>query len=45
MPLLAFVLWIGLNPEPFTRVLHVTVEHLLTQVHSTGSYATAGPLW
>ncbi len=38
-PLLAFVLWIGLNPQPFTRVLHTSVQHLLTQVQSTAAYA------
>jgi NADH-quinone oxidoreductase subunit M len=38
-PLLVFVLWIGLNPQPFTRVLHASVEHLVTQVHTTGTYA------
>jgi NADH-quinone oxidoreductase subunit M len=31
-PLLFFVLWIGLSPEPFLKVLHVSVNHLLTQV-------------
>jgi NADH-quinone oxidoreductase subunit M len=31
-PLLVFVLWIGLNPQPFTRVLHASVENLLKQV-------------
>jgi NADH-quinone oxidoreductase subunit M len=32
-PLLVFVLWIGLNPEPFTRVLHASVLNLLQQVN------------
>ncbi len=31
-PLLVFVLWIGLNPQPFTRVLHASVDNLLKQV-------------
>ena len=31
-PLLVFVFWIGLNPAPFTRVLHASVERLLKQV-------------
>jgi NADH-quinone oxidoreductase subunit M len=31
-PLLVFVLWIGLNPAPFVRVMHATVVHLLQQV-------------
>ena len=32
-PLLVFVFWIGLHPEPFTRVLHASVQHLLDQAH------------
>ncbi len=32
-PLLLFVFWIGLHPEPFTRVLHASVQHLLDQAH------------
>lgn len=31
-PLLLFVFWIGLSPEPFTRVMHASVTHLLSQV-------------
>jgi NADH-quinone oxidoreductase subunit M len=31
VPLLVFVFWIGLHPEPFTRVLHASVQHLLVQ--------------
>jgi NADH-quinone oxidoreductase subunit M len=38
-PLLVFVVWIGLNPQPFTRVLHATVENLLKQVAIPGSAA------
>jgi NADH-quinone oxidoreductase subunit M len=30
-PLLVFVFWIGLQPAPFTRVLHATVSHLIQQ--------------
>ena len=30
-PLLVFVFWIGLHPEPFTRVLDASVKHLLEQ--------------
>jgi hypothetical protein len=38
------VFWIGLNPEPFTRVLHVSVRHLLEQVgRAPGLPALAGP--
>ena len=39
-PLLVFVFWIGLHPEPFTRVLHASVEHLLVQAQSTQPVAT-----
>lgn len=31
-PLLVLVFWIGLNPQPFTRVMHASVRHLLEQV-------------
>jgi NADH-quinone oxidoreductase subunit M len=30
-PLLVFVFWIGLHPEPFTRVMHASVDQLLKQ--------------
>lgn len=43
-PLLVFVFWIGLNPEPFTRVLRVSVDHLLEQVGSAPVLTTiTGP--
>jgi len=32
-PLVVFVFWIGLNPEPFMRVLHASVEQLIQQVN------------
>jgi NADH-quinone oxidoreductase subunit M len=32
-PLLVLVFWIGLHPEPFTRVLDASVKHLLEQAH------------
>jgi NADH-quinone oxidoreductase subunit M len=38
-PLLIFVFWIGLHPEPFTRVLHTSVQHLLEQTQQVGGYA------
>ncbi len=40
-PLLVFVFWIGLHPEPFTRVMHASVQHLLTQVTQSAAYASA----
>ena len=30
-PLLVFVFWIGLHPQPFVRAMHATVLHLLQQ--------------
>jgi NADH-quinone oxidoreductase subunit M len=30
-PLLVFVFWIGLHPEPFTRVMHASVQRVLQQ--------------
>jgi len=33
-PLLIFVFWIGLNPDPFTRVMHTSVERVIEQVNS-----------
>jgi NADH-quinone oxidoreductase subunit M len=39
-PLLVLVFWIGLNPRPFTRVLHASVENLVAQVE--GSAVQAG---
>jgi len=38
-PLLVFVFWIGLHPEPFTRVLHASVQHLLQQTQRATAYA------
>jgi NADH-quinone oxidoreductase subunit M len=35
-PLLVFVFWIGLHPAPFTRIMHVSVQHLLEQSQSSG---------
>jgi NADH-quinone oxidoreductase subunit M len=39
-PLLAFVFWIGLHPEPFTHVLDASVKHLLDQAHQVQSIST-----
>ncbi len=39
VPLLVFVLWIGLKPEPFTRVLHASVQNLLEQVARSSTLA------
>jgi NADH-quinone oxidoreductase subunit M len=44
-PLLVFVFWIGLRPEPFLSVMHTSVAHLLTQVHAASPLIiTAGSL-
>jgi NADH-quinone oxidoreductase subunit M len=47
-PLLVFVFWIGLHPEPFTRVMHTSVQHLLEQTRGqtvawTSPASAAGP--
>ena len=39
-PLLVFVFWIGLHPQPFVNVMDATVQHLLAQV---GPAVTAAP--
>ncbi len=36
LPLVVFVFWVGFYPQPFLDVMHVSVEHLLDQVH--GAY-------
>jgi NADH-quinone oxidoreductase subunit M len=36
LPLALFVLWVGLYPRPFLDIIHVSVEHLLDQVHGPG---------
>ncbi len=33
LPLAVFVFWVGLYPKPFLNIIHVSVEHLLQQVH------------
>jgi NADH-quinone oxidoreductase subunit M len=33
-PLLIFVFWIGLGPQPFLEVMHTSVAHLLEQVNA-----------
>ncbi|MEN8257849.1 MAG: NADH-quinone oxidoreductase subunit M [Thermodesulfobacteriota bacterium] len=40
VPLLIFVFWIGLAPEPFMNVMHTSVEFLLNQVHSSQAVAS-----
>ncbi|MBM3892008.1 MAG: NADH-quinone oxidoreductase subunit M, partial [Verrucomicrobia bacterium] len=42
-PLLLFVFWIGLNPEPFTRVMHASVENLLKQANCAAAQASIAP--
>ena len=39
-PLLVFVFWIGLHPEPFTRVLDASVKHLLEQTQQASAVST-----
>ena len=40
-PLLVFVFWIGLHPEPFTRVMHTSVQNLLRQTQPAAGLAAA----
>jgi len=40
-PLLVFVFWIGLHPEPFTRVMHASVQNVIQQTQ--GRAAPAAP--
>jgi NADH-quinone oxidoreductase subunit M len=40
-PLLLLVFWIGLHPEPFTRVMHASVQHLLAQTHPAAGFVAA----
>ena len=40
-PLLVFVFWIGLHPEPFTRVMDKTVAHLIEQSRRDKVHVTA----
>jgi NADH-quinone oxidoreductase subunit M len=42
-PLLVFVFWIGLNPEPFTRVLDASVKHLVEQAEPAASAVAIKP--
>ncbi len=44
-PLLVFVFWIGLAPEPFMAVMHTSVDHLLQQIGTPqGAPATVAQL-
>ncbi|OGQ86153.1 MAG: NADH-quinone oxidoreductase subunit M [Deltaproteobacteria bacterium RIFOXYD12_FULL_56_24] len=43
-PLLIFVFWIGLSPEPFLRVMHVSVTHLIEQVGGLGDAVSVAKL-
>ncbi len=40
-PLLVFVFWIGLHPQPFVRVMHASVQHLLEQANGSLAHAAA----
>lgn len=43
-PLLVFVFWIGLNPQPIIRIMHASVVHLLQQANHTAVQVAALPL-
>ncbi len=40
-PLLVFVFWIGLHPEPFTRVMNASVKHVMEQAQRAPADAPA----
>lgn len=40
-PLLVFVFWIGLHPQPFIHVMHASVQHLLEQANGPLAHAAA----
>lgn len=42
-PLIAFVFWIGLNPNPIVRIMHASVVHLLQQANHTAVQVAALP--
>ncbi|MBI5694869.1 MAG: NADH-quinone oxidoreductase subunit M [Nitrospirae bacterium] len=44
IPLAVLVFWIGLFPNPFLNILHVTVRHLLEQVNGTAQITAAAML-
>ena len=39
VPLLVFVFWIGLHPQPFLHVMHASVQHLLEQANGPLAHA------
>jgi NADH-quinone oxidoreductase subunit M len=39
LPLLVFVFWIGLNPAPFTNVMHASVQHVIQQAQQSSTLA------
>ena len=43
-PLLVFVFWIGLAPEPFMNVMHSSVDHLIEQVNMVKQVAESAHL-
>jgi NADH-quinone oxidoreductase subunit M len=42
-PLLVFVFWIGLHPQPFTRVMHASVQRLLEHSSHASAFALVPP--
>jgi NADH-quinone oxidoreductase subunit M len=42
-PLVVFVFWIGLHPQPFMDVLHASVQRILEQVHNGSAFASLPP--
>ncbi len=42
-PLIVFVFWIGLNPQPIMRIMHASVAHLIQQAHPVLTQVAALP--
>ena len=42
LPLVLFIIWIGVYPSPFTRPTEATVEALILQVQSKAGVPVAG---
>ncbi|MGY9001829.1 MAG: NADH-quinone oxidoreductase subunit M, partial [Rhodospirillales bacterium] len=43
-PLIILVLWMGVYPTPFLDVMHVSVDHLMSQMEKGLAAAQMGPV-
>ncbi|MGH7262646.1 MAG: hypothetical protein ACREH7_01815, partial [Candidatus Rokuibacteriota bacterium] len=44
LPVLLFIVWIGVYPRPFTGMTEATAEALIAQVRSKAAATVAGPM-